>query len=115
MFLSFHGAQFKRKSKRFYGASDEDDLDKDPTFGLPGDQEVSKKKKTKSKDYELYSDEHFCSMLTMRRKPAGQWRDQLLAHLPKEILSYLLKLAAHPDNTVPMVSSIAKFRTHYKK
>ena len=62
----------KRRSKDFDGASDEDDLEKDPTFGLQGFQKVLKKKKTKSKDYK-YSDEHFCSKLTMRRKPSGQW------------------------------------------
>ena len=108
----------KRKSKDFDGASEEDDLDKDPTFGLSGDQKVSKKKterKTKSKDYDLYTDEHFCSMLTMKKRPAGPWRDQLLVHLPGEISSYLLNLAAYPDNNVPMVGSIAKFRTHYRK
>ena len=51
----------------------------------------------------------------MKRRLAGPWRDQPLVHLPREISSYLLNLAAHPDNNVPMVSSIAKFRTHYKK
>ena len=41
----------KRRSKDFDGVSDEDDLDKDPTFGLPGFQKVLKKKKTKSNGY----------------------------------------------------------------
>lgn len=105
----------KTKSKGRNEASKEDDLDKDPTFEPSSEQEVLKKKKTKSNGHDLYSDEHFTSMLTMKKRPTGPWREQLLVHLPGDISSYLLKVAAQPDDDIPMIKSIDSFRSNFKK